>query len=245
MIFAMEDRPRDDGRLFDDHEIESHGVFISARARLQTCDGYRVVSACGVVLAHYALGDRMGEAHAMVSLVEQGRAYQKEVARAFGCSERTVRRHQRRFECGGLSALGRSGGYPKGRPRLPASRLQIVGEWKAKGLGNREIARRLGVSENAVRKVLRRLGWKREEPEQLDILFEAAHPNLSAPGCPASAGAPSEPPEPPVEAREDSSEAVRTQTCPVRASGTKRRASPSTPIQATVKSTGCWRAWDC
>ena len=202
MVFGMEDRPRDDGRLFDDDEIESHGVFISARARLQTCDGYRVVSACGVVLAHYAVGDRMGEAHAMVSLVEQGWAYQKEVARAFGCSERTVRRHQRRFESGGLGALGRSGGYPKGRPRLPACRLQIVEQWKAKGLGNREIARRLGVGENAVRKLLRRLGWKREEPEQLDMCFQAAHPNLSARRCPAGAGAPCEALEPPLEARE-------------------------------------------
>ncbi len=204
----MEDSPRSDGRLFDDHEIESHGVFISARARLETCDGYRVVSACGVVLAHYAVGDRMGEAHAMVSLVEQGLAYQKEVARAFGCSERTVRRHQRRFESGGLGALGRSGGYPKGRPRLPTCRLQIVEQWKAKGLGNREIARRLGISENAVRKLLRRLGWKPQEPEQLDMCFQTAHSNLSASRCPTSAEVPCEAPQPPLEAREDPVEAA-------------------------------------
>ena len=62
----------------------------------------------GIVLAQYALGDRMAEAYAMVSLVEQGWADQNEVARAFGCSARTVRRHQRRFEDGGLAALGRA-----------------------------------------------------------------------------------------------------------------------------------------
>jgi hypothetical protein len=59
----------------------------------------------GVVLAHYATGDRMAEAHAMVSLVEQGWADQSEVARAFGWSARTVRRDQRRYEDGGLAAL--------------------------------------------------------------------------------------------------------------------------------------------
>ncbi len=185
----MEDRPGDGEQLLliDDGGAEST-AFISARARLQTCDGHRVVSVCGVVLAHYALGDRMAEAHAMVMLVEQGWAYQSEVARAFGCSERTVRRHQRRFESGGLGALGRESGYPRGRPRLPASRLRIVGEWKARGMGNREIARRLGVGENAVRKLLRRLGWKGDGAGQLDLPLDAAHPNLSGPGTREDAG---------------------------------------------------------
>ena len=48
----------------------------------------------------------MAEAHAMVSLVEQGWADQNDVARAFGCSARTLRRDQRRYEEGGLAALG-------------------------------------------------------------------------------------------------------------------------------------------
>jgi len=43
-------------------------------------------------------GDRMADAHAMVTLVAQGLAQQNEVARAFGCSARTVRRHERCFD---------------------------------------------------------------------------------------------------------------------------------------------------
>ena len=62
--------------------------------------------------------DRMAEAHAMVSLVEQGWASQNEVARAFGCSVRTVRRYQRRFEEGGLAALGRTERLPAGARRV-------------------------------------------------------------------------------------------------------------------------------
>ncbi len=70
----------------------------------------------------------MAEAHAMMSLVEQGWADQNDVARVFGYAARTLRRQQRRFEEGGLAALGRHGGYPLGRPRLATSRIQRVGQ---------------------------------------------------------------------------------------------------------------------
>jgi len=63
------------------------------------------VSVAGVVLAHYTVGDRMAEAHAMVSLVEQGWASQKAVARAFGCTSRTVRREREVPSDAGASLL--------------------------------------------------------------------------------------------------------------------------------------------
>ena len=119
----------------------------------------------------------------MASLVDQGHATQREVARAFGCCERTVRRHQRRLEEGGLSALGRPRGYPRGRPRLPETRVELVGRLKAQGKSTREIARTLGVNEKAVRKLLRRLGWQPEaSSEQLVLGGEGADPKLSGTG---------------------------------------------------------------
>jgi len=169
--------------LFDDKEgsRDSSDIVINDRCRIQTRESCRVVAICGLPLVHYVVGDRMGEAHAMVSLVEQGWAKQNEVAAAFGCTERTVRRNQRRFESGGLAALGRQTGYPKGTSRLPATRMRLVNEWKSEGIANREIARRLGVTDKAVRKVLRRLGWKASQGEQisLDLDPAAADPNLS------------------------------------------------------------------
>lgn len=153
-------------------------VLINARCRLRKSDGYCVVTERNVVVAHYAEGDRMAEAYAVVSLVDHGSATQVEVAAAFGCSERTIRRHQRRFEEGGLTALGRPRGYPRGQPRLPKTRANLVNRLKAEGKSNREIARRLGVSEKAVRKLLRRLGW-RSESQQLDLLANDADPKLS------------------------------------------------------------------
>ena len=113
----------------------------------------------------------------MVSLVEQGYARQTEVARAFGCDVRTLRRHQHRFAEGGLAALGRPSGYPGGRRRVAASRDEVVGQWKAEAVSNRELARRLGIDEKAVRKTLRRLGW--QGATQGVLPFEDADPNLS------------------------------------------------------------------
>ncbi len=173
-------------------------VAINGRCRIETRGGYRVVSVSGLSLAHYAVGDRMGEAHARVSLVEQGWALQTEVAAAFGVDVRTVRREQRRFESGGLVALGRSAGYPKGAPRRPVSRTELVNRWKAEGLSNREIARRLGVGEKAVRKLVRRLGWAPRERQKMlfEPALEDADPNLSGARSPmqSNAGESADPP---------------------------------------------------
>ena len=98
--------------------------------------------------------------------MEQGWADQNDVARAFGCSVRTVRRHQRRFEDGGLSTLGHGKGYPKGRRRLRHSRSNLIRRLKSDGHSTREIARRISVDEKAVRKLLRRMGCKQMPPAQ-------------------------------------------------------------------------------
>jgi prepilin-type processing-associated H-X9-DG protein len=145
----------------------------------------RAVIVSGVPIAQYRVGDRMSEAYAMVQLVQQGWAEQAAVARGFGCSARTLRRHARRFESGGLAALGRRSGYPPGRLRLRTSWTKQVHELKADGRSNRAIAQRMGVSEKAIRNLLRRMGWKEERPAQarLACVTEApgaADANVSA-----------------------------------------------------------------
>jgi len=176
--------PTKQGDLFDPAQSgpPAGAMVINGRCMLRTRDGHRVVLVAGVPMAHFALGDRMAEAYAMVTLVQRGWADQLEVARAFVCSPRTVRRFQRRFEEGGLTALGRPRGFPTGQRRIAAARLRRVHQLKAQGLSNRAIAQQLGVAENAVRKLLRRMGWKALEPEQASLPFNAlsAHPKLSA-----------------------------------------------------------------
>jgi transposase len=164
--------------LFPEPGLPAGTTVINDRCLLRTEHDFRIVLVSGIVLLQYATDDRMAEAYAMVSLVQQGWADQKDVARAFGTSARSVRRYQRRFEVGGLAALGQTGGYPARRPRLPRSREQLVRRLKGQGLATREIARRLGVTPKAVRNHLKRLGFPERTSEQL--LLPGGDPNLSA-----------------------------------------------------------------
>src|SRR6266568_1283881 len=163
-----------------------HGTcVINQRCLIRTQEGYRVVLVSGMPLAQYAVVDRMSEAHAIVSLVDQGWADQNDVAKTFGYSVRTMRRYQRRFEEEGLSALARSEGYPQGRARMAASRQRWIQRLKAQGYSHCEIARRMGVSVRAIRKTLRRLGWEPTPVLQAELaltLPRGANPNSSASG---------------------------------------------------------------
>jgi transposase len=150
-------------------------------------------------IAQYAVGDRMSEAHAMVSLVDLGWADQNDVAKAFGYSARTLRRYQQRFAEGGLAALGRPNGCPRGLARLAASRRSRIQHLKAQGCSQHEIARQLGISVTAVRKTLRRLGWTAVPLAQAELPLEVASATpakpppvqtAASPRSPASGGKP-------------------------------------------------------
>lgn len=166
---------------------------INDRCLIRTQDDYSVVIVSGIVLAQYASTDHMAEAYAMVSLVEQGWADQIQVARAFGCSVRTVRRHQRRFENGGLAALGHRSGYPEGRRRQAGARTQLIQRLKADGHSNREIARRVGVSEMAIRKMFRRLGWQEPTVEPIPLPLDLGQGATPKGSTPAEVQSPQEP----------------------------------------------------
>ena len=180
------------GELFPEIERPAGVVTINERCILRTREGFRLVIVSGLVISQYSVDDRMAEAFAMVNLVEQGWADQNDVARAFGCSSRTVRRHQDRYASGGLAALGRTSGFPKGRTRVSLSVARQLNRLKAKGWSNRRMAEHLGLCEKAVRKRLRRLGWKSPLPLDPLLPFEEppptppsvgphpADPNLSA-----------------------------------------------------------------
>ena len=67
---------------------------INARCAVQSEDEYRVIVVAGLSVHHYSVHDAMAEAYGMVLLVDAGYATQREVAAAFGCSERTLRRQK-------------------------------------------------------------------------------------------------------------------------------------------------------
>jgi len=132
----------------------SNHVVINARCSLRIEARQRVIVVNGLPVHHYRAEDAVAEAYAMVFLVESGFAQQTDVARAFGRSVRTVRRHQGRYAQGGMAALGRQEGWRRGRRRIDGKRLRSIETLKSQGLSNRAIAHRLGVSEKAIRKLV-------------------------------------------------------------------------------------------
>jgi transposase len=154
--------------------LASGTVVINGRCTLRTEGEYRVLFVAGLPFHHYNVGDAVAEAYAMVMLVDNGYATQREVARAFGSCERTVRRHVDRYHEGGMAALARRCGWRPGRRRLPVKRRRIIERLKADGLSNREIARRLGLTENAIRKQVGPSEGRAPPSQQLLLLGDAA-----------------------------------------------------------------------
>ena len=70
-----------------------------------------MVVVSGIAVHCYSADDEITKRYVMVSLVDGGHATQEEVARAFGGTERTVRRMQRRFEEDGMAGLMARGGW--------------------------------------------------------------------------------------------------------------------------------------
>jgi len=161
--------------------VASNTVIINARCSLRIEADARVIVVAGLPVHHYRAEDAVAEAYAMVFLVDAGFAQQTDVARAFGRSVRTVRRHQGCYAQGGMAALDRPEGWRRGRRRISGKRLRTIELLKSEGLSNRAIAHRLGVSERAIRKQV-----GASKPAGSEQLAFAGMPATAAPGLPAT-----------------------------------------------------------
>ncbi len=171
---------------------------INSRCSLRANAEHRVVVVAGLPVHHYSADDAVAEGYAMVFLVDGGYATQREVAVAFGCSDRTVRRHQDRYHEGGMTALATRSGWRAGRRRVPTKRVRIIERLRAEGASNREIARRLGITERAVRKHVGppERGSERQQLLPLGNDAERSGPQAPEPGDPTLPGALDQPSEP-------------------------------------------------
>ncbi len=143
----------------------SNTAIINARCTLRAEGDERVIVVGGLPVHHYRSDDVVAQTYAMVLLVDSGFAQQTEVARAFGKSERTVRRHQERYAQAGMAGLAGEVGWRRGRRRISGKRLRSIEILRSQGLSNRAIAQRLGVNEKAIRKLAGPM--RRAEVEQL------------------------------------------------------------------------------
>src|SRR5258708_2122643 len=165
----------------------SNTVVINTRCALRVEEEQRVIVVGGLPVHHYRADDAVAEAYAMVLLVDSGFAQQTEVARAFGKSERTVRRDQERYAQSGMVGLGRTEGWRRGRRRVSGKRLRSVEALRSQGLSNRAIAQRLGVNEKAIRKLAG--PSKDDEVEQLALATISNTPASEPPSVQASSAA--------------------------------------------------------
>jgi hypothetical protein len=87
-------------------------LVVNDRVSIHTEGFRRVILVHGVIIAHYDQNDHAAEEYAMLTLLNSGYAEQEEIASAFNCSSRRIRRYPERFESGGLPALGRGKDRP-------------------------------------------------------------------------------------------------------------------------------------
>ena len=137
------------------------------------CAGYRVVFCRHEILYRVALDDAHHLALVAVTLRQSELATQSELAVAFGHSVATQRRwetHYRQHGSAGLQAK-----TPPGRPNaLDRSPCAFVARWFEQGVSNREMARRLAVSETTIRRLLRQAGLRRYIPPAAELPLDDA-----------------------------------------------------------------------
>jgi transposase len=138
-------------------------TYINASLWFVDQDGYRVVFHWHEPLYRVALIDTVHVRQVAVSLRQSKLATQAEIAKAFGHSEVTQRRWERRYEEDGLDGL-RDKARPGRLPQLSKGQEAFVRKWFKAGKSNLEMARRLGVGETTIRRTLDRLGLKRRAP---------------------------------------------------------------------------------
>ncbi len=160
------------------------GMPEAADLRVLRSDGVTWIFAGKMVLFRFADADT-GMRNVAVAALRQIGFGGRQVAAALGLSENYVATLHQRAQREGTAGLVR----PRGRPRAVAEEdWEQARPWRAAGVRDAEIARRLGVQQSTV---LRRLGPARVQGE----LEEAADP-----GPAATAGPEDQPPQPEPEA---------------------------------------------
>jgi transposase len=186
--------------LFDNTDPHSNRTRTSINPTLwfDDCDGYRVVLCRHEVLYRVALSDAIFLAFIAVSLRQSALATQIEIAKAFGHSVATQRRWETRYSQQGVDGLRPKS--PTGRhAKLGRGQRTFVQQWFQQGVSNLEMARRLGVSEATIRRVLRQSGLRRQTLPEPELPFDEANATLAESAttpAPAAGAAPVDEPAP-------------------------------------------------
>src|SRR3954452_10484512 len=164
-------------------------TFINPILWFDDCAGYRVVFCRHEILYRVALDDPLHLALVAVTLRQSELAPQVEIAKAFGHSVATQRRWETRYSQHGSNGL--QANTPSGRPAtLDCGQQVFVERWFGLGVSNREMARRLAVSEATIRRALHKAGFRRQTPPAAELPLDAAAPIPAEPPTAPAAAAP-------------------------------------------------------
>lgn len=151
--------------------------------------GFRVVFCRHEILYRVALNDAQHLALVAVTLRLSKLATQSELAATFGHAVATQRRWETRYLQHGSAGLQSK--TPTGRPaKLDRGQRAFVERWFADGVSNREMARRLAVSETTIRRLLRRAGLQRLAPSAAQLPLSGDTPPPALPPVAAAVTAP-------------------------------------------------------
>lgn len=146
---------------------------INACLWFDDCAGYRVISHRHEILYRVALHDTYHLALVSVMLRQSELATQTEISTGFGHSVATQRRWETRYRLHG--DVGLQARKPTGRhPALDCGQCAFVKHWFEQGVSNREMAKRLAVSEATIRRVLTQGGLRREIPPVPELPLDEA-----------------------------------------------------------------------
>lgn len=163
--------------LFADAETNTTHprTYISPCLWFEDCAGYRVIFCRHEILYRVAMHDAYHWAFVLVMLRQSELATQGEIALAFGHSVATQRRWETRYRQHGSAGLQAK--TSPGRPvALDRSQCAFVARWFEQGVSNREMARRLAVSETTIRNVLRQAGLSRQVQPVAELPLDDGDP---------------------------------------------------------------------
>ena len=143
------------------HEPTDGRIIINASLWMVDHDGYRVIFCRHEPVYRVALGDEVHLRMVAVNLRLSKLASQEEIANAFGHSVPTQRRWERRYQEQNIEGLKRKRN-PGRPPTLDKTQVALVRRWFAQGVSNTEIATRRAMDESSIRKMLQRLGLRRQ-----------------------------------------------------------------------------------
>jgi len=167
----------------DEREV----IRVNADIWLEEVDGICVVWVAHAPWHRFVSTSKLDRRIVGANLVLAGLARAVDVVRALGINRDTLHRDRKRLLEGGLPALASVRRGPQGPTKVTPALEARARQYYRQGLSKREIGRRLGVTEGAIRRILADEAPRDPQPAQLSLLREQAETESAAEDAAADA----------------------------------------------------------